>query len=252
MFVIELRIIIYYMDKIALVLVAIAATHCPVYARPNGYKVPIIKVPYSQSLPKGIIKRLPHGYQSRFYGTTQIDAKSSRISFHFYEGMDQSKNSAEVADYQGREDCAVDIFTASHGKRGSSFQRINSIHFKRLKWRSSEEKYGLDILWLDPQQKHMPIIRLTLEDSNGAAGVAGSYILIVLPTGWMRQAYVQEFSYGATNSSDGDAYYKSFDNVDERGLLMVEATHYRNTPELNTSTTTEWRWTGTQFAEVKK
>ena len=199
---------------------AIAATYCPVYAQPNGHKLPIIKVPYSKRLPNGVIRRLPHGYRSLFYGTAQIDAKGPRVAVHFYEGKDQSKNSTQTADYEEREKCVIDIFTTANAKKGT--QRLNSIHFQRVKAKASEEEYGVDILWLDPQQKRMPIIRLTLEDPDGAVGAAGSYILLVFPQGWTLSSMPK--------SSFGEPLIRlmamliisPFDSVDDRGLLMVE------------------------------
>ncbi|MDQ3815251.1 MAG: hypothetical protein M3347_15120 [Armatimonadota bacterium] len=236
-------------------------------AQVGNAEISTVKVRYSRLLPVAIRKQMPRGGKSRFFGISQLKFNRQNILLHVYDTKktDFSSNRASygVKDYApserefqagplkvsvagsgyGVQQVGLDLFVRNI-KADGKFQKINSVRFNYVRFVNaaypSHETVGVDVIWLDPKTKRIPIFKIDLRDPNGVLGAVGVNMLVVFPNGLRGKAVVEGFGYGADNSTYSNVWYSQFNTLDSRGLLQVNSVHSKASIGKSIKTVLEW------------
>lgn len=206
---------------------------------------------------------MPRGGKSRFFGISQLKLNGQNVLLHLYDTKktDFSPNRASYGvknyapserefqagplkvSYYGVQQVGLDLFIGK-GRVKSKFQKINSIRFNYVRFVNtaypSHETVGVDVIWLDPKTKRIPILKVDLRDPKGVLGAVGVHMLSVFPNGLSDRAVVEGFGYGADNSTSSNVWGSQFDTLDSCGLLQVNSIHAEAAIGKATKTVLEW------------
>ncbi len=227
------------------------------------------------SSPAAVLKSIPSGGKSRFYGAVKLKFEGDEVFAHVYDTKktDSSRNRASygvqdyapnerafqvlplrVTDdptiYYGVQRCALDLFAR---RKNGNLQHVNSIQCNYVRFVNthfkSSETVGVTTTWLDPKQKKIPIINIDFRD-EGVAGPIGTNMLVIFPKGLDAKAVAEGFGYGADNASTRNGWGWRFKGTDAKGYLTVESEHTESRAESIKSKTTQLRWSGSYFVPV--
>lgn len=112
------------------------------------------------------------------------------------------------------------------------------------------EKFGAQLLWLDPQQRHIPILKFDCF-SIGDFGPLGDNVLAVFPSGLAGNAVTQNFEFGMWHGAGKSDEENAFDSVDKHGLLQIRETSHA--PDAPSDAFIEiLRWSGSKFVVAER
>lgn len=152
----------------------------------------------------------------------------------------------------GKYHLRLHIFTQSMPRRGkrqkSQFHFLNSIEVVYKSFIDKPSKFGAQLLWLDPQQKSMPLLKFDCSESDGSYGPIGDHVLVVFANRIKQRPLVQSLAFGNWFSSDSIGQSTSFDTLDERGWFELQTTLY----PANDNPPGRWilHWNGKEFYPV--
>lgn len=214
------------------VLIAALITAAAIPARAQQH---VVTLKYSKQMPPAIRRAVPRGGKSLFFGTCRMAAGGPALQVHFYRTAAIVKRHDSTGLWISEPVHKLDIYEGT----GRHSRRVNSTKFV---FATGYPKFGADILWVDPQTRRMPVVRVHYFDPNGFYGMVGGYLLLAYPQAWRGPASVHRYSYGGDLR---EANSVQFDRVDERGFLMP-VTSYGNRDHDGDSST-EHRWNGEKF-----
>jgi WD40 repeat protein len=193
---------------------------------------------------------MPRGAKSCFAGSVKLRSSGPELLLHLY-------NVDPVNDFKGKHEndslyhFAVDVFevkTTRHTK-SKSYHFTKHFPLKYRGWPWPPNRFGAQLLWLDPKERRQPIIDFQCISTGGYT--SGFHVLAVFAGGLRSEPHVQSFIFGAWRASGSSGASVSFDSVDEAGRLQIRTQEYLDTSEIPPPPPVTFRWTGKEFKPIQ-
>lgn len=205
---------------------------------------PVQKIQYRRDLPKSVVRLMPRGAKSLFYGKLPSSPKHQELAFHLFTSQPEQLLTGRRINAP----LTLDVISGSKVKR-----RLNRINLNySFSWPARE--FAMKFCWLDPKTKTSPLL---VVDSFGKGdyGPSGLQHFIVLPKGWNKQPVIQKLWFGSWRASDTSGQDNSL-VVDEKGIVGIDCslgpTTSEPTPEqIKEEYTFSLRWDGSGFKPTK-
>jgi hypothetical protein len=184
---------------------------------------------------------MPRRAKSHQIGAYKFRTDGPEVVFHLYEIPLTAKEKAEDDNPDAGEshNCRLDILELRKTKTRKKWVRINSISLQNLPF----HEVSFDLKWADPKRKQIPIISIYLV-TVGFTGGFGEYLLVNFPKGLSKPATYNGFSWGGNSYETTNV---SFEEVDERGFMIIRSDFHEFSAERNTPTF--FIWNGSKFVK---
>lgn len=199
----------------ALSLRAHAQTTAPLNAAtPTATQVPQ-RISYRCDVPASVLKMMPRGAQSSFYGTFRFSPRGREHALHLFDL--RPERGVNAYNSRGRHAFVLDVFE----RHGQNWRRVNRLS---LNYRSSDSRlnrFSAELLWLDPLKRQQPVLHLRCYTTEGLYGDAGNDVLLVFAKGLAQSAVGQSFWFGGSNASYFLGQHSNFQHIGADGLMRV-------------------------------
>ena len=204
------------------------------YPFDTSWKGPGTQVSRTLTVPAAVLKQVPRGGDSRFYGTLPLRFHNRPVTLHVY--------GTSPPHGQPRMDLYTRVGTGHHSTlhrfsrvvldvRGAVFDPYGGGGYSTVWVRA---------LWLDPKTRRIPVVDVALSIDPRVEPI-GADALVVFPAGLSSKAVVQGFAFGRSNVYEGSGW--SFGDVDKQGLLTIRTSDWVKSE----TTTTVYGWDGERF-----
>lgn len=164
---------------------------------------PATKIVYRSEVPKVVLRLMPKGAQSLFWGTFQDRRGAASKAIHLFAISPKTQFSSKKPRVRGYH-LTLDIFEkkAVHCER---LQRV-SVGYRASIW--GPLLVRARFYWIDPLRKH-PLLNLECFTKGGyySGSPVGDALFLSFGKGWKQKPLMQNFYYGAsppTNTTDYD------------------------------------------------
>ena len=178
---------------------------------------------YSPHVPRAILKQMPNGHKTRFFGSFKLLQNAPTSFVHLY-------NSADTSDgVDPQKKFTLALFEAVDRNHYRLVQRV-ALNYEGWHW--AYNTFGAQLLWLNPAEKRGPIIKIDAFDPKATYGSSGDNILLMFPDGLNENPKIQTLTFGAWHSSDTSGQENWFDELDKNGLFQVKSQIHLATSEV--------------------
>lgn len=189
-------------------------------------------------VPSSVKKWMPKRGKSRAFAKLQLNSGKSPVWAHFYDVKPLSTQDP----YYNSQECSLDVLI--HTAKPSVYKRLNTIPISYQRWHKQTDLANINTLWLDPQRKSIPIIRVRLSDFGPYSGRSnGSEIFLVFRDGLTKTPVIQQFGYGVFTGGTVDSLNLYLDAVDDAGNITIKQVESSSVGRK----TDIWKWTGSKF-----
>lgn len=159
-----------------------------------------VLIPYSRQIPKSVLRSMPSGAKSLYWGRFTPRKGKAAMGVHVFAPKRKLKDRYEsIFTYSTK----LELWEKT--KRG--FKRLNVVtqsYDGRDEDVTSGWKTRLHFLWLDQNDKRVPVIALdSIAKESALPGPYGGTIFLIFDETWKRPAKVHNFGFG---SSDNGSY----------------------------------------------
>lgn len=180
----------------------------PALAQSKAKATPIL---YSRDLPKSVLKLMPRGAKSLFWGTFSPRKGSALMAIHLFNRKQQEKENAYIRLL------AFDLFQ----RKGRAWQKINRLPVEYLPTANgSTLTVNAQFLWID-RQRTLPLIKLRVFISQAGDGPLGDEVAVAFPHSFTSPASAQSWTWGSWSSSSSFGQVLDWSRRDKKGFLQV-------------------------------
>ena len=202
-------------------------------AQPNAKPAPATPIRYSRDIPKSVLKMMPRGAKSLFWGTFSPKTGSVRMAVHL-SALRPRKDFVDT-EIEATYHFALDVFTQSYAK----WSRINHVPVTYSASMWGPVTIATRLFELN-EQKDQPVLVFDVFTKKSLFGtVLGDGVFVTFSQGWTKPAQVQNFQFGSF--SDGNYSYEI--EADADGQIQVET----GFNEPSGTTKMIYRWNGREF-----
>ena len=181
------------------------------------------RIAYTPRVPRAILKQMPNGQKTRFFGSFKVSQQEPTRFLHLYNAADARNGFAPQQKF------TVALFETAGKNRYHLIQRF-PLNYNGWGW--APNTFGVQLLWLNPAQKKGAIIKIDAFDPHATYGSSGDNILLMFPEGLNAKPTIQTYTFGAWHASDTSGQDNWFDELDKNGLFQVKSQIYLATSEV--------------------
>jgi len=212
----------------------------PAWAQFATKEAPSTPIRYSRDVPQSVLKLMPRGAKSLFWGKFSPKKESGVMAIHLFNLKSDEPR------YNFTRALQLDLFRWQ--KR--HWQKANSVPVQYpTDFSGTDKAVNAQFFWIDPQRK-IPLLKLRVFDPNGFEGPIGDEVSVALPSGFVKSATVQSWQWGAMHSSGSLGQTSDWSQRDEKGFLeVIFEEGFNGTSERQKSV---WHWRGGEFSALTK
>jgi hypothetical protein len=184
----------------------------PALAQVATKEAPSTPIRYSRAIPKSVLKLMPRGAKSLFWGTFSPKKGSGLMGVHLY---DLSPSNRGVS----RRHLGLDVFTSTYRK---PINRAVIDFAPSTQGALTAPFTALDLYWLKRSQKKQPVLKIRCFDPQGFVGPAGDEVVVVFQAGWKGKAVSRSWPWGNSNAPN-QLHQENVLQYDDRGSLQLDA-----------------------------
>ena len=181
------------------------------------------RISYASQVPRAILKQMPNGQKTRFFGSFKLKKGEPTSFVHLYNAADAPNGWAPQQKF------TVALFETTGKNRYHLIQRF-PLNYDGWGW--APNTFGAQLLWLDATHKKGAIIKIDAFDPGATYGSSGDNILLMFPDGLNEKPTIQTYTFGAWHASDTSGQENWFDELDENGLFQVKSQIHLATGEI--------------------
>jgi len=213
----------------------------PARAQVAAKEAPSTPIRYSRDVPQSVLKLMPRGAKSLFWGKFSPKKGSGLMAVHLFNR--NPKESSEVIIHS----LQADLFF----RRKRQWQKVNRVPVDYMSdFGGTVETVNARFFWID-RQKTIPMLKLLIFTAKGFNGDIGDEIAVAFPHGFRQKAAVQSWVSGTWISSTSMGETLDWSQRDSNGFLRVVVTELNN-DEFNRYKRTLWHWRNGEFSPVLK
>ncbi len=211
----------------------------PALAQSNAKPAPSTPIRYSRDLPHSVLKLMPRGAKSLFWGTFVPKKGSALMAIHLFN------QTSEEPRYNFTRMLELDLFQR-HGRSWRAIRRV-PVQYPAA-FGGTDKAVDTQFFWVDPQRK-IPLFKFRVFDPSGFRGAIGDEVAVFFPNGFARSATIQSWEWGSWSSSLSIGQELDWSQRDENGFLQVVSEEgFSGTPQRQKRV---WRWNGEKFKAFK-
>lgn len=191
------------------------------------------RISYTPCVPLAILKQMPKGQKTRFFGSFKLSQNGPNRFLHLYNAA----NSYDRVTPQRKFTVALfEMVGKNH------YHLIQRFPLKYNGWAWAYNTFGAQLLWLNPAQKKGAIIKIDAFDPHATYGSSGDNILLMFPNGLNQKPKIQVYMFGGWHASDTSGQDNWFNELDKNGLFQVKSQIYLATSEVPKPAPSIYHW----------
>jgi len=212
----------------------------PARAQFTAKEAPSTPIRYSRDVPQSVLKRMPRGAKSLFWGHFSPKKGSGMMAIHLF-----NLTPKEPEHYVTRA-LQLDLFRWQKRK----WHRVNEVSIEYATgFGGTDKAVNAQFFWVDPQQQ-IPLFKLRVFAPDGFEGPVGDEVSVAFPSGFVKSATVQSWQWGAMHSSFSLGQTSDWSQRDEKGFLeVIFEEGFNGTSEREKGV---WHWRGGKFSPWSK
>lgn len=210
----------------------------PARAQVAAKQAPSTPIRYSRDVPPSVLKLMPRGAKSLFWGKFSPKKGSALIAIHLFNRTPKESGYNVIHAFQ------VDLFRLQKRR----WQKISRVPFQYpAAFGGANKAVDAQFFWVDKQEK-IPLLKFRVFDPNGFRGPIGDEVSVAFPSGFSKSATTQSWAWGNWSDSDSLGQTLDWSQRDENGFLKVTVELGTTNPDpTQRMQRSIWRWNGQKW-----
>jgi len=199
-------------------------------------EAPSTPIRYSRDVPQSVLKLMPRGAKSLFWGKFAPKKGGGLMAIHLFNQTPKEPR------YNVTRSLGLNLFEWQKHK----WRKVKSISVQYLTAFSGTDKaVNAQFFWIDSQEK-IPLLKLRVFDPDGFSGAIGDEVAVAFPSGFQQTATIQSWAWGQWSSSTGGRQLLDWNQRDENGFLKIVIDTFTR-DEFNPKHRNVWGWCQSKF-----
>ena len=236
----------------AVALAAALTMLLPDFTRAASPLVLTISIPYSLNVPSSLLKSMPPGCHTRFYGSIPAESGSQKLLVHLYEqgGVSRPIINNGIETNFHLEHCVLRVFRQSdqwHGKLTLLHSSTLTEEIGKGQAHVNFQTCRVFMTWLQPVLRQIPVLCLELSEP-AYFGSESKLAILTFTNGMTQRPITQVFTQYAEASLNPTYQSYTFPaDTDSRGFIRAKIVSGSSDSER----TVYWVWNGNGYQPLK-